>query len=257
MMNTEPAHIDRDRLYTDLQYRFDYVSQFIGFTEADQEYIHKSASVVTGLVPTIVDAVYDKLSNYDATWMHFSQDQDGLQIREPAENRETTPVSMGSEAIKFRKVMLTKYLKKLVTSEWNLSYLKYLDWVGHIHTSTPLKKSSINVEYIHCNALFGYLSSVVTGALSKSEEWDAETRDCIVNAYVKFFWLQNDLFSRYYVKDQVLSDKEKAAVAACKKAKEDEIRRQLRVESLLNAVVGMFAGAVIGVVGLRYLARGS
>ncbi|KAJ2407387.1 hypothetical protein GGI10_005019, partial [Coemansia sp. RSA 2530] len=86
-MIAEPAHIDRDRLYTDLQYRFDYVSGFIGFTKADQEYIHKSATVVTGLVPTIVDAVYDKLSNYDATWMHFSQDQDGLQIRSEAESR--------------------------------------------------------------------------------------------------------------------------------------------------------------------------
>ncbi|KAJ2715570.1 hypothetical protein H4S00_004802, partial [Coemansia sp. D1744] len=59
--------IDHDRLYTDLQYRYDYVSGFIGFTKEDQDLIHKSGSVVAGLVPTIVDAVYDKLFNYDIT----------------------------------------------------------------------------------------------------------------------------------------------------------------------------------------------
>ncbi|KAJ1998999.1 hypothetical protein GGI02_004005 [Coemansia sp. RSA 2322] len=257
-MSAKRMHIDRDRLYTDLQYRFDYVSQFIGFTEVDQELIHRSASVVSGLVPTIVDAVYDRLSNYDATWSHFAQDQDGMQIKQTAERGgyNGSQVSIESEVIKFRKVMLTKYLKKLVTSEWNLSYLKYLDWVGHIHTTTPLKRSNINVEYIHCNALFGYLSSVVLGALAKVTEWDADTRDGIIGAYNRFFWLQNDLFSRYYVKDQVLTDKEKAAVAAEKKEKEDEMRRRLRMESMLNAAVGLAAGSILATVGFKYLARG-
>ncbi|KAJ2505734.1 hypothetical protein IWW47_001915 [Coemansia sp. RSA 2052] len=253
-MAAEAKHIDHDLLYTDIQYRFDYVSQFIGFDEADQEYIRKSASVVAGLVPTIVDAVYDKLAKYDVTWAHFSQDQDGMQVEKETSNDEV-PVEMCSEVIKFRKVMLTKYLKKLVTSEWNLSYLKYLDWVGHIHTTTPLKKSNINVDYIHCNALFGYLSGTITSILIKCAEWDEETRDCIVNAYVKFFWVQNDLFSKYYVKDRVLSDKERAAVAASKKEKEDRIRRELRTESLLNAVIGIIAGTIIGALGFKHLAR--
>ncbi|KAJ2889933.1 hypothetical protein IWW38_004412 [Coemansia aciculifera] len=261
-MTSTPKHIERDRLFTDIQYRFDYVSQFIGFTETDQEYIRKSAPVVGGLVPTIVDAVYDKLANYDVTWGHFSQDQDGMpQDREsPAmcsrNSSDEPPVEMNSEVIKFRKVMLTKYLKKLVTSEWNLSYLKYLDWVGHIHTTTPLKKSNINVDYIHCNALFGYLSGAITGILSKCDEWDEDTRDGIVNAYVKFFWVQNDMFSKYYVKDRVLTEKEKAAVAEAKRENEDNVRRELRTESLLNAVVGMVAGVVIGMYGFKHIGCG-
>ncbi|KAJ1825911.1 hypothetical protein LPJ70_007888, partial [Coemansia sp. RSA 2708] len=60
-------HIDHDSLYTDLEYRFNHVSEFIGFTSEDQELIRKSGSVVAGLVPTIVDAVYDKLFQYDIT----------------------------------------------------------------------------------------------------------------------------------------------------------------------------------------------
>ncbi|KAJ2321811.1 hypothetical protein IWW52_000505 [Coemansia sp. RSA 2704] len=244
-------HIDHDSLYTDLEYRFNHVSEFIGFTSEDQELIRKSGSVVAGLVPTIVDAVYDKLFQYDITWAHFSQDQDGLKVEDAQHNLQQ--VTMGSEVITFRKTMLTKYLKKLVTAEWNLSYLKYLDWVGHIHTTTPLKKSTINVEYIHCNALLGYVSSVVVGALQKATEWDDDTRDKIVNAYNKFFWVQNDLFSRYYVKERVLSDKEKAAVAREQEEQENAMRRQLRGESMLNALVGVAAGLAIGAVCSKYL----
>ncbi|KAJ1895534.1 hypothetical protein LPJ66_004536 [Kickxella alabastrina] len=245
--------IDHDRLYTDLQYRFDYVSQFVGFSKRDQELIQLSGTVVGGLVPTIVDAVYDKLSNYDLTWNHFAQEQEGLQLKQDEASKQANQVTMGSEVITFRKTMLTKYLKKLVTAEWNLSYLKYLDWVGHIHTTTPLKKSTINVEYIHINALFGYVAAVVVGTLQKCDEWDEEVRDDIVNAYNKFFWVQNDLFARYYVKDRVLSEKEVRAVEAEERAKEDVIRKQLRSESLTNAAVGFAAGTILGAIGFRYL----
>ncbi|KAJ2079835.1 hypothetical protein H4R24_003492 [Coemansia sp. RSA 988] len=245
-------HIEHDRLYTDLQYRYDYVASMIGFTREDQELIKKSGTVVAGLVPTIVDAVYDKLYQYDITWKHFAQDQEGLEVQTSSSNDEKN-VTMGSEVIKFRKNMLTKYLKKLVTAEWNLSFIKYLDWVGHIHTTTPLKKSSINVEYIHCNALLGYVAAVVVGALQKATEWDDDTRDQIVNAYNKFFWLQNDFFSRYYVKDRVLTDGEKKAVALEEEHKENAVRRELRSESMLNALVGIAAGLALGSIGYKYL----
>ncbi|KAJ2480706.1 hypothetical protein IWW56_002289 [Coemansia sp. RSA 2131] len=247
---SQMQNIDHDRLYMDLQYRYDYVAGFIGFTKEDQDLIHKSGSVVAGLVPTIVDAVYDKLFNYDITWSHFAEDQDGLNT---AATHDVGKVTMGSEVITFRKTMLTKYLKKLVSSEWNLSYLKYLDWVGHIHTTTPLKKSSINVEYIHINALMGYVAAVVVGALQKCTEWDDDTRDSIVNAYNKFFWVQNDLFSRYYVKERVLTDKEKDAVKREKEEQANAVRKELRSESTLNAVVGIAAGLVLGAVGSKYL----
>ncbi|KAJ1933112.1 hypothetical protein EC988_009228 [Linderina pennispora] len=245
----EQNSIDRTRLYTDLQYRYDYVAGFIGFTKEDQELLHKSASVVAGLVPTIVDAVYDKLFMYDITWKHFSEDQEGFHAQGPNVGK----IEIGSEVITFRKTMLTKYLKKLVSAEWNIAYLKYLDWVGHIHTTTPLKTSTINVEYIHINALMGYVSAVVIDTLQGIEEWDSETRQKIVSAYNKFFWVQNDLFARYYVKEGVLTDKEKVAVAAQEEAKRNEVRQELRKESLLNVAVAFAAGAVVGLFGYKSL----
>jgi hypothetical protein len=48
--------IERDRLYTDLSYRFNYVASFMDFGPEDQLMIHNSAALVAPLVPVVVDA---------------------------------------------------------------------------------------------------------------------------------------------------------------------------------------------------------
>lgn len=45
----------------------------------------------------------------------------------------------GSEQIKFRKDMLSKYLVKLVSSDYNESMLKYLDWVAVVRLTLSLR----------------------------------------------------------------------------------------------------------------------
>ena len=60
-------HIDEPRLETDLAYRFQYLTEFMGFTEEDIHTIHGGAALLAPLVPALVDAVYAKLVSYDAT----------------------------------------------------------------------------------------------------------------------------------------------------------------------------------------------
>ncbi|KAJ2797346.1 hypothetical protein H4R21_004356 [Coemansia helicoidea] len=235
--------IDRERLHTDLDYRFEYVSRFVGFTEADRDLISKSAPVVAELVPAIVDAVYEKIHNYDVTWASLAQDRER---HAGWSSRKEEDVTMGSEVIVFRKTILAKYLKRLVTSKWDSALIAYLDWVGHVHTSTPTKRSNANVEYIHCVAMLGYLSGAVVEMLQTAGNWDQALRDATVNAYVKFFWIQNDLFARYYVKDRVLSEDEKVAVAREELAKEADVRRGMQHRTLVTAMLGTAAGIVIG-----------
>ena len=64
--------IDEPRLESDLGYRFGYLAEFIGFGPADVAAVHAAAPLLAPLVPGLVDAVYDKLHSYDATWRHFS-----------------------------------------------------------------------------------------------------------------------------------------------------------------------------------------
>jgi len=77
--------------------------------------------------------------------------------------------------------------------------LKYLDWVAKIHTDTPEKQSRINVDYIHINALMGYVeTTLIGGIMSLSLERAAEI--AALTAFNKLLWIQNDYFSKYYTK---------------------------------------------------------
>lgn len=51
-----PEHVDRDRLYTDLAYRFSYVCEFVEFGAEDQKAIRDAAPHLGPLVPTLVNA---------------------------------------------------------------------------------------------------------------------------------------------------------------------------------------------------------
>ena len=93
--------------------------------------------------------------------------------------------------------MLSKYLVKLVTAEYDETFVKYIDHVGKIHTPGSSKKSGINVEYVHINGLFGYVSSVVINALMRAG-LDKEVEIATVLAFNKLLWVQNDFFAKYY-----------------------------------------------------------
>jgi hypothetical protein len=99
--------IDEPRLESDLGYRFAYVSEFIGLTADDVAAIHGAAARLAPLVPTLVDAVYDKLHTYDATWRHFVPRQHGYEGATPTTLAELT---LDHPQIAFRKQHLGRYL---------------------------------------------------------------------------------------------------------------------------------------------------
>src|SRR4051794_38728697 len=103
--------IDESRLETDLGYRFEYLAEFMGFGADDVAAIHGSAAALALVVPSLVDAVYDKLHGYEATWRHFVPRQHGYSGVVPT---DVDSLSMDHEQIKFRKEHLGRYLVALV-----------------------------------------------------------------------------------------------------------------------------------------------
>src|SRR5438128_1025323 len=77
--------IYEQRLESDLEYRFGYLTEFMGFDEEDVAAIHAAAPHLAPLVPALVDAVYDKLFSYDATKRHFVPRQSGYTGATPAD----------------------------------------------------------------------------------------------------------------------------------------------------------------------------
>lgn len=185
--------IDEQKLETDLGYRFNYVTEFMGFGSADIETILGSAALLAPLVPTLVDAVYDKLHQYDCTWRHFVPKQAGYDGETPASVED---LSMDHPQIKFRKQHLARYLERLVTGPYDEKMVQYLDAVGKMHTS-KLGSNEIQVPLVQMNALMGFVADAVNTVILGANLPD-ETKTAAIRAFSKLLWIQNDLITRHY-----------------------------------------------------------
>lgn len=185
--------IDESRLESDLGYRFQYLAEFMGFSEEDIKVIHGGAALLAPLVPSLVDAVYAKLHSYDATWRHFVPRQDGYTGEIPVKLEDLT---MDHPQIKFRKEHLARYLAKLVTAPYDGKMVQYLDFVGKIHTPKA-GNPQIHIPLVQMNALMGFVADAVNATILGSS-LSAEDKTRAVRAFSKLLWLQNDLINRHY-----------------------------------------------------------
>lgn len=186
-------HIDEARLETDLEYRFEYLTEFIEFGDADIQTILGAAPLLAGVVPTLVDAVYAKLHAYDATWRHFAPAQSGYSGALPVSGAAPDPTH---PVIAFRKEKLTNYLVRLVTGPYDGRMIKYLDFVGAIHTSKA-GAANINVPLVQMNALMGFVADAITATIC-SFDLPADAKTKALRAFGKLLWIQNDLITRHY-----------------------------------------------------------
>jgi hypothetical protein len=186
-------HIDEARLENDLGYRFAYLTEFVGFGEEDVKAVHAAAAVLGPLVPALVDAVYDKLHSYDATWRHFVPRQHGY---EGPVADSVASLAMDHALIQFRKKHLARYLAALVTKPYDGKMVEYLDFVGKIHTPKAGSKE-LNVPLVQMNALMGFVADALTSTILQLG-LDRATEVRALRAFNKLLWLQNDLINRHY-----------------------------------------------------------
>lgn len=189
-------HIDEARLESDLGYRFQYLAEFMQFGETEISAIHAAAPLIAPRVPSLVNAVYEKLHGYDATWRHFVPRQTGY---EGAVATSLSEVSPDHEVIRFRKEHLGRYLSALVTRPYDGKMVAYLDMVGKMHTPKA-GSQELDVPLVQMNALMGFVADALTSTilgLGLDRTVEVQT----VRAFNKLLWLQNDLINRHYQGD--------------------------------------------------------
>jgi hypothetical protein len=187
-------HIDEERLESDLGYRFGYLAEFMGFGAEDIEAIHGAAAHLAPLVPALVNAVYDKLQSYDATWRHFLPRQSGYD--DGALPTSLDELTQEHSIVQFRKEHLGRYLTKLVTQPYDQKMVNYLDMVGKIHTPAA-GSAALDVPLVQMNALMGFVADALTSTilgLGLERKTEVQT----LRAFQKLLWLQNDLINRHY-----------------------------------------------------------
>jgi Protoglobin len=185
--------IDEARLEQDTIYRFAYLSEFMGFGDADVQSIHEAAARLAPFVPHLVEAVYAKLFAYDATKRHFLPRQSGYQ-GEVA--NDVASLTQDHELIQFRKQHLGRYLLAVVTKPYNGQLAEYLDLVGKIHTPKAGSRE-LNVPLVQMNALMGFVSDALMQTIL-SLKLNRETEVSTLCAFNKLLWIQNDLINRHY-----------------------------------------------------------
>jgi hypothetical protein len=185
--------IDEDRLETDLDYRFGYLAEFMGFGPRDAAAIHAAAASLAPLVPSLVEAVYHKLASYDATWRHFVPRQSGYGGDTPGRLEDLT---QDHPQIKYRKEHLGRYLAGLVTRPYDGKMVAYLDMVGKMHTPKA-GAADIDVPLVQMNALMGFVSDALTAAVL-GLGLDRAAEVATLRAFNKLLWVQNDLITRHY-----------------------------------------------------------
>lgn len=187
--------IDESKLETDLLYRFEYLVEFIGFTQEDASAIQELGPQLGPLIPQIVDRTYERLLAYDATARHFVPKQAGFGGTPPTNIGD---LSASHPQIQFRKEHLSRYLMQILGRTCDAKLVPYLDMVGKIHTKGA-GNPEIVVPLVQMNALMGAFADIVTEQIG-SLPIEAGTAMRSIRAFNKLLWIQNDFITRQYAK---------------------------------------------------------
>ena len=187
-------HIDEAALEEDIQQRYDFLAEFIGFGPDDIKLIQSSAPHIGPKLGEMVENTYAKLLSFDATARHFLPKQHGCDADAGTDLSQLSP---SDPRIQFRKDHLNRYFLALIGRSYDTKMVMYLDMVGKMHTPKA-GNSEINVPLVQMNALMGLISDIVMQTLIDSSLDNTATLKTI-QAFQKLLWIQNDLISRHYV----------------------------------------------------------
>jgi hypothetical protein len=117
-MESSGKHIDVKRISAESLARFEFLSDFVGFTEVDRQLLQQSLAVLGPALPGLLDAIYDHLLSYDDTRRLFLGEQGTL---DPA-------------YIELRKEHLTQWLLTMAVEEDLGKLASYIAAVARMHT---------------------------------------------------------------------------------------------------------------------------
>ena len=192
-------HFDENRLETDLQHRYEFLADFIGFGPEDTAMIQQFAPHLGPRIGELVEETYMKLLAYSATARHFVPRQHGYEGELPV---DLSGVDGEHPQIQFRKDHLNRYFMQLIGRTYDAKMVLYLDMVGKIHTPQA-GNSQIDVPLVQMNALMGLLSDILLKAIDQSP-LDTAKKISTQRAFNKLLWIQNDLITRHYTEAPVV-----------------------------------------------------
>ncbi|KAK4451558.1 Protoglobin-domain-containing protein [Podospora aff. communis PSN243] len=187
-------HIDRKELYTSLEARIRYLHSFLDFGTNDINALVSGSKYIQALIPAVVNIVYKKLLQYDITARAFTTRSTAFEGPMDEIPDEDSP------QIVHRKMFLRAYLKKLCSDPTQMEFWEYLDKVGMMHTGLG-RTHPLHIEYVHIGAALAVIQDILNEAIFSHPRLPLPRKVAITKALNKVIWIQNDLFTKWYVHD--------------------------------------------------------
>lgn len=187
-------HIDRKELYTSLEARIRYLHSFLDFGTNDIAALVSGSKYIQALIPAVVNIVYKKLLQYDITARAFTTRSTAFEGPMDEIPDEDSP------QIIHRKMFLRAYLKKLCSDPTQMEFWEYLDKVGMMHTGLG-RTHPLHIEYVHIGAALAVIQDILNEAILSHPRLPLPRKVAITKALNKVIWIQNDLFTKWYVHD--------------------------------------------------------
>jgi hypothetical protein len=100
------------------------------------------------------------------------------------------------------KVGYVKPTSKRAFQEWKSAAHEPQTNVFHsMMHSGQVRRSPLNIEYIHLGACMGYIQDIWIEAMMSHPHLSLRRKIALVRAVNKILWIQNDLFARYHCSD--------------------------------------------------------
>ncbi|KAJ4290093.1 hypothetical protein N0V88_006599 [Collariella sp. IMI 366227] len=154
-------HVDRKSLYTNLEARIRYLHSFLDFGAGDIEALRSGSKYIQALIPAVVNIVYRKLLQYDITARAFTTRSTAFEGPMDTDPDELSPQILHRNS-----------------------------------APTPL-----HIEYIHIGAGLAVIQDILCEAILSHPRLHIARKIAIVKALGKVIWIQNDLFTKWYVHD--------------------------------------------------------
>lgn len=187
--------VDEAALETDVDYRFRYVRDFVGLTQADVDTIREASQEMRERLPQLADALLIKLMESEGTMQFFAPIADGRNQKSSARSQK---LSLDHPRVAAIRRNLVEFLEELVSGEYDdASFARKLDAIGAIHANPD--RADAKVPIFRINAMMGFLSDrLMAKARSLGLPHDREI--ALVTSLQKVIWIQMNMTTRHYVR---------------------------------------------------------
>jgi nitrite reductase/ring-hydroxylating ferredoxin subunit len=172
---------------------FRYMTEFVGFTEADALAIKQSQLVIEKYIPSIVADFYAHLLRYPPTRKYFLK-ADG---------------SIDQDYLQKRMSHLGNFWRRTAGGVYDDDYARYVDYVGRAHTSHGADPN-IYIAERYVIGQVGFMQRAITNALAKElHEYDEDLEHRAVRAWNLLMMVILEMLSRAYGKEHEAEAHEK------------------------------------------------